>query len=200
MTRPVVFGLTLFSAIGCGLVAGIFFAFSTFVMKALARLPAPQAIAAMQSINGAVINPLFLSAFLGTGASCALLIVAALRAWKRPSAGYLLAGSLLYLAGTIGVTMLCNVPRNNALDAVDLPAPAPPSFGLATSPVGPPGITSAPLRLWRPRRRSPSGSLHWTDPYTPNCLARSSVSAATTSNSPGLALSALPPGPYSSGR
>ena len=119
MTHPVLFGLTLFSALGCGLVSGIFFAFSTFVMKALARLPAPQAIAAMQSINVTVINPLFMSAFLGTGVSCLLLIVAALRAWEKPSAGYLLAGSLLYLVGTIGVTMLCNVPRNNALDAVD---------------------------------------------------------------------------------
>jgi uncharacterized membrane protein len=32
---------------------------------------------------------------------------------------YLLIGGLLYLAGTIGVTMAYNVPRNNALAAVD---------------------------------------------------------------------------------
>ncbi|MGL4966898.1 MAG: hypothetical protein ACRC67_37105 [Inquilinus sp.] len=34
--------LVLLSALGSGLVGGIFFAFSTFVMGALARLPAPQ--------------------------------------------------------------------------------------------------------------------------------------------------------------
>jgi uncharacterized membrane protein len=31
--------LTLLRALGCGLVAGIFFTFSAFVMRALARLP-----------------------------------------------------------------------------------------------------------------------------------------------------------------
>ena len=45
------FALTLFAALGCGLIAGVFFAFSTFVMKALARLPSGEGMAAMQSIN-----------------------------------------------------------------------------------------------------------------------------------------------------
>ncbi|WP_010496926.1 hypothetical protein [Paenibacillus elgii] len=53
------FGLTYASALGSGLIAGLFFAFSTFVMSALARLPAEQGIAAMQSINVTVLNPLF---------------------------------------------------------------------------------------------------------------------------------------------
>ena len=39
--------LTLIAAIGCGLVAGVFFAFSSFVMKALARLQPAQGVAAM---------------------------------------------------------------------------------------------------------------------------------------------------------
>jgi uncharacterized membrane protein len=43
--------LTLITALGCGLAAGVFYAFSTFVMKALARLPAAQGFAAMQSIS-----------------------------------------------------------------------------------------------------------------------------------------------------
>jgi uncharacterized membrane protein len=41
------FALTLFAALGCGVVAGVFFAFSAFVMRALASLPALQGIAAM---------------------------------------------------------------------------------------------------------------------------------------------------------
>ena len=74
----VLFALTLFAALGCGLMAGFFFAFSASVMKALARLPAAEGIAAMQSINVAVINPVFLGAFLGTTALCLLVMVASL--------------------------------------------------------------------------------------------------------------------------
>ena len=113
------FALTLGSALGCGLMAGAFFAFSSFVMKALARLPPAHGIAAMQSINVAVINPLFLGVFLGTAATCTALAVSALVRWHQPGAAFLLAGSLLYLAGTFLVTMVFNVPRNDALAAVD---------------------------------------------------------------------------------
>lgn len=106
------------SALGSGLVAGIFFAFSTFVMAALARLRPDQGITAMQSINVAVLNPWFFAAFFGTAAGCAVLAVLAALDWDRPDSALLLAGSLLYLAGTIGVTMAANVLRNNALARV----------------------------------------------------------------------------------
>ena len=106
---------TLVSALGCGLVAGIFFAFSTFVMKALANLPPPQGIAAMQSINVVVINPWFLTVFLGTAGVCVIVMIGSLLRWHDPGTLYLLAGSVLYLVGTVLVTMLFNVPRNNAL-------------------------------------------------------------------------------------
>jgi uncharacterized membrane protein len=105
----------LFAAIGCGLIAGVFFAFSTFVMKALAQQPPAQGIAAMQSINITVINPLFMTAFLGTGAACFFLAISSLLKWHQPGAAYLLIGSLLYLVGTFGVTIAFNVPLNDAL-------------------------------------------------------------------------------------
>jgi uncharacterized membrane protein len=105
----------LFAALGCGLVAGVFFAFSSFVMSALAQLAAPQGIAAMQSINIAVINLSFMTVFIGTAVVCGLLGVAALLQWHPPGSAYLLAGSLLYLVGTFGVTLLFNVPLNDAL-------------------------------------------------------------------------------------
>jgi len=113
------FILMLISALGCGLIAGVFFAFSAFVMNALARLPPAQGIAAMQSVNIAVINPLFLAVFVGTAVACLLLAGSALLKWQRPGTGYLLAGCLLYLAGTFLVTLVFNVPRNDALAAVD---------------------------------------------------------------------------------
>jgi len=43
--------MTLVAALGCGLMAGLFYAFSVSVMKALARLPSAAGIAAMQFIN-----------------------------------------------------------------------------------------------------------------------------------------------------
>ncbi|MGH8722014.1 MAG: hypothetical protein ACREU4_08520, partial [Burkholderiales bacterium] len=75
------FALTLLAALGCGLMAGAFFAFSSFVMRALARLPPAQGIAAMQSINVAVIAPLFMLALFGTGLACAVLAVSSVFMW-----------------------------------------------------------------------------------------------------------------------
>jgi uncharacterized membrane protein len=110
--------LTLLAALGCALIAGVFFAFSTFVMKALARLPAREGIAAMQSINVVVLNPWFLGAFLGTAAVCVLAMILSLARWHDASTIYFVAGSLLYLVGTLFVTIAFNVPRNEALASV----------------------------------------------------------------------------------
>ena len=112
------FGLGVLAALGCGLVAGTFFAFSSFVMGALGKLPPAQGITAMQSINVVVINPWFMSAFIGTAALSLATSVTALVRWQEPGAACLLGGSMLYFAGTFLVTMLFNVPRNNALAAV----------------------------------------------------------------------------------
>ncbi len=118
MVDDVLFGMTLFTALGCGLIAGVFFAFSSFVMNALARLPTNAGIAAMQSINVAAINPVFLGVFLGTAAACLLMMIFALARWHSPGAIWLLVGGALYLVGCFLVTMVCNVPMNNALAAV----------------------------------------------------------------------------------
>ncbi|HEX8915443.1 MAG TPA: anthrone oxygenase family protein [Humisphaera sp.] len=111
--------LTLAALIGCGLVAGTFFAFSTFVMPALRRRPAAEALAAMQAVNVAVFNPLFMGTFLGTaGLSAAVAAVAVLR-WTSPGSGWLLAGGTLYLLGTFGVTAAFNVPLNSRIAPLD---------------------------------------------------------------------------------
>lgn len=106
------------TALGCVTMGGVFFGFSSFVMGALGRLPAAQGIAAMQSMNIVVINPIFMTVFLGTGAASVAVAVAALSS-PDPARRYLLGGALTYLAGVIGVTMAGNVPLNNALDAAD---------------------------------------------------------------------------------
>ena len=110
--------LTIVTAIGCGLIGGVFFAFSTFIMRALARLPANEGIAAMQSINIVVINPLFLSVFIGMAVAGVVLIISSLLKWHNSGSVYLIVGGALYVIGTFLVTMIFNVPRNNALAAL----------------------------------------------------------------------------------
>ncbi|AFY92996.1 DUF1772 domain-containing protein [Chamaesiphon minutus] len=113
------FWVTFAAAIGCGLNAGVFFAFSTFVMPALARLKPDRGIAAMQSMNITAINPLFMLALLGTAVACLFIFISTLIHWHQSGTIYLAIGSLLYLVGAILVTMLGNVPLNNALANVD---------------------------------------------------------------------------------
>ena len=111
--------LVLVAALGCGLVGGVFFAFSTFVMPALGRLPAPGAIAAMQAINVAAVRPALMLALFGTAGACVGVLVRAVLRWGEPGAASLAAGSLAYLVGTVLVTIVCNVPRNEALAVVE---------------------------------------------------------------------------------
>ena len=110
--------LILFAAIGSALTAGIFFTFSTFVMQALALQPPASGIAAMQSINITVINPWFMGAFFGPAVAGVVLTILAVQQWNRPGAVYWLAGTVLYLLGTIAVTVLGNIPLNDALAIV----------------------------------------------------------------------------------
>jgi uncharacterized membrane protein len=119
MKHNPLYAATLLSALGCGLIGGVFFSFSSFVMKALAKLPPTQGIAAMQSINVVVINRWFMSVFFGTAIICLVLAILSVFRWQTPGAGYRLIGSLLYLLGTILVTIVCNVPVNDSLAAVD---------------------------------------------------------------------------------
>jgi uncharacterized membrane protein len=90
-----VFGLTLVAALGCGLIAGVFFAFSSFVMRALGRLPPSGGAAAMQWINVVVLNPVFLGVFVGTAVVCVLVLVAALLRWNDHNSVYMLVGGCL---------------------------------------------------------------------------------------------------------
>jgi uncharacterized membrane protein len=110
--------LTFVTALGCGLSAGALFAFSSFVMQALARLPAAEGVAAMQSINVMAPTPVFMTALFGPAVASLVLIVVGLAELGEPYAGWLIAGGVLYLGGPVGVTAVYNVPRNNALARV----------------------------------------------------------------------------------
>jgi uncharacterized membrane protein len=116
--RGLITGLLWFSVIGCGLLAGLYFAFSTFIMTAFGRIDQAAGIAAMNEINKVIVQSLFLPVFLGSTLTCLALAILAPFRWDEPGAAMWLAGGVLYVAGMFVVTAVFNVPLNNALAAV----------------------------------------------------------------------------------
>ena len=117
-------GLTLTISVACvtgaGLVTGLLFAFSNFVMRALAELPPDKGMFAMQRINETIINPVFLLLFLGTPVLCLVVAVNSVLNAGEPGNLFQLAGALAYLVGPFGITVLFNVPLNNRLARAEL--------------------------------------------------------------------------------
>jgi uncharacterized membrane protein len=111
-------GLLWFSALGCGLIAGLYFAFSTFIMTALDRIGHAQGIAVMNAINVEIVRSLFMPIFLGTTLTSAVLAIIGFLRWGEPGAMAMLAGGVIYVVGMFIVTMVFNVPLNDALMAV----------------------------------------------------------------------------------
>lgn len=128
-TSPYIFVATA-SAVTGAAVGGVFYAFSTFVMRGLDRTEPVEAITAMRGINAeAQANAPFLLLFVGS--SLLALIVAVVAAFRlaQPGAAYVLAGALLVVVAFV-VTIAFNVPLNNRLDAMD-PAALSPSDALS---------------------------------------------------------------------
>lgn len=113
--QTVVATLLWFVAIGCGLIAGLYFAFSTFIMTALSRIEPAQGVGAMNSINSTILGSLFMPLFFGTTIASAVLAVLALFRWSEPGAAAMLAGGLVYVVGMFICTVVYNVPLNNEL-------------------------------------------------------------------------------------
>lgn len=106
-------------AVGCGLMAGLFLAFSVAVMPGLRRLPPSSGLAAMQAINRAILNPVFLVVFMGTTVVAAALAVTALWTWDDGGGALRLIGGLTYVIGGFVLTAAYHVPRNEAIDQLD---------------------------------------------------------------------------------
>jgi uncharacterized membrane protein len=111
--------LLWFSALGCGLLAGVYFAFSIFVMTALSRIEPAQGVSAMNSINSTILHSLFMPFFYGTTVASLVLAIIALFSMREPGAAAMFAGGLIYIAAMFLCTIFCNVPLNHMLAAVD---------------------------------------------------------------------------------
>jgi uncharacterized membrane protein len=112
------FLLTFAAAISSGLVSGVFLGFSSFIMPAFARIAPGQGIAAMNSINITVINPLFMSLLFGTAVIGIVLSAGSIAHLGTQRNLFVLVASVLYVVGCAVVTIGCNVPLNNALAGV----------------------------------------------------------------------------------
>ena len=111
--------LAVAGLVGSALIAGTFYAFSTFVMPALARLAPARGIEAMQTINVTVMHPSVMGVFFGTVLVSIAAVILGATDLAAPHAAALIAGGLLYAVGTFLVTGVGNVPLNNALAAVE---------------------------------------------------------------------------------
>ncbi|WP_323756036.1 DUF1772 domain-containing protein [Roseivirga sp.] len=101
-----------------GLSAGLFFAWFVSVIPGTRRFSDFAYLETMQSINRAIINPAFIIIFLG---SAVLLAMGTMQHYQSGSTFWiLLAATVTYLIGTIGVTGMGNVPLNNALETFQL--------------------------------------------------------------------------------
>ncbi|HET9818240.1 MAG TPA: anthrone oxygenase family protein [Rhodanobacteraceae bacterium] len=115
--------LILLACLGAGTLGGIFFAFSSFVMKALGDLPTAQGVAAMQRINVVVLNPVFLALFVGTAVLGVACVALAFFPWSATRSTLLIAAGALYVVGSFLVTGRFNVPLNNRLGRLDAESP-----------------------------------------------------------------------------
>ncbi|GAB3758517.1 anthrone oxygenase family protein [Microlunatus parietis] len=111
------------TAVGCGIVSGAFFAFSTFAMQGIAALETPAAVRAMQSVNVAAVRPPLMIALFGTAVLSIVMIILGVLGLGQGHGWWFLIGGLLYLIGNPVLTIVYNVPRNNALAAVDPDTP-----------------------------------------------------------------------------
>ena len=109
--------IVIFAIVGAGVVTGLLFAFSNFVMRALADLPAEHGMFAMQRINEKILNPIFFVLFFGTPLLCAVTVFSVFDTLNEPGYVMLFWGAVAYLVGPFGITLMFNVPLNNKLAA-----------------------------------------------------------------------------------
>src|SRR6056297_3752867 len=114
------FILLQLSILAYALIAGVFLAFSDFIMRSLALTGGVGGVEAMQVINREVFRWVFMALFLGMAAVSVVIAGYGATNLNHPAGALILAAGLAYLVGCFGVTVLFNVPMNEALAGMDL--------------------------------------------------------------------------------
>jgi len=115
MPSIIVTALLWTAALSSGLIAGIYFAFSVFIMKAFGKIETSQSVAAMNAINETILRSLFMPLFFGSTIISVILIVVALVHWGDTGSGLTLIAGAIYFVGMFVCTVVFNVPLNNVL-------------------------------------------------------------------------------------
>ena len=102
-------------AISSGLMAGTYFAFSSFIMQSLSALDGVEGMRAMNAINEVILRSLFMPLFFASAVFALVLVGGGLWTWGEPDSLWATAAGSIYVIGMFGVTALFNVPLNNAL-------------------------------------------------------------------------------------
>jgi uncharacterized membrane protein len=100
------------AALLTGLLAGLYYSFAVAVIPGLGRLSDAAFADAMNRINEAIVNPVFMLSFLG--APVLSLVALVIARGKGHRTGWLVAGLALNVAGLV-VTGAINIPLNNTL-------------------------------------------------------------------------------------
>ena len=119
MSSSFITALLWTAALGSGLIAGIYFAFSVFIMQAFGKIDASQSIAAMNSINETILRSLFMPLFFGSSIISVLLVIVAFANWGEAGAELTLIAGAVYFVGMFVCTVVFNAPLNNSLAKLD---------------------------------------------------------------------------------
>ena len=109
--------LQIATAIYCWLIAGVFFAFSDFIMRSLAAAPAPSGITAMQSINRVIYRSVFVTGLFIVSAM-SILLTGMVYLGDHPVPVATVISCLVFLLGVMGVTISRSIPLNERLDGI----------------------------------------------------------------------------------
>ena len=111
--------LSQFSILAYGILAGVFLAFSDFIIRSLARTSGSGGIETMQVINREVFRWVFMALFLGLVPVSLFLVVYGLTSLDGTARTFIALAGMVYLIGSFGVTILFNVPMNEMLAKMD---------------------------------------------------------------------------------
>ncbi len=107
------------AVVSYALIGGAFLAFSDFVMRSLATTGGHGGLEAMQAINREVFRWIFMALFLGMAALSLVFAGYGALVLGGPAGTLIMMAGLTYLFGCFGVTVLFNVPMNEALAGMD---------------------------------------------------------------------------------
>ncbi|MBF9030952.1 DUF1772 domain-containing protein [Rhodobacterales bacterium HKCCE3408] len=112
--------LTQFAVIAYALIAGVFLAFSDFIMRSLSLTGGVGGVEAMQVINREVFRWVFMTLFLGMAGVSLVLVGLSVASLAEPASAFTGLAGMVYLLGCFGVTVVFNVPMNEALARMNL--------------------------------------------------------------------------------